>query len=509
MAGNIDKKHHAHLATSLVAEMLDNLHDKKLLVIGDVMLDQFVDGVVNRMSPEAPVPVLSRSHTQKMPGGAANVAGNLAHLGLEVILIGLVGNDAAGQDLQAELAKLPRLLFMPVQDESRPTTQKIRFRSGGQQMLRVDDESTQDANLDIEAQIIARTRALIDDVDAIILSDYAKGCLTQTTIQNVIKAAGEAGKAVILDPKSPDFGLYKGADILTPNLSELCKAAGRNLTNHQDIATAAIHLCQMHDIGHMLVTLSGDGMMLVSASDEAGDTALHLPAKAVEVFDVSGAGDTVVAALSAGLVASLPVAKAMSLANLAAGIVVGKSGTAIVSPGELLAENILQSAGGKKEVEDDTSTPLSGPDNWEQLVQQTRLWQNQGLHVGITNGCFDLLHPGHLHVIRQAATYCDKLIVAINTDRSVKILKGPSRPQQNQTERMAVLQHLPAVSAVVVFDEETPAALFEALRPNVLIKGGDYKAEELVGYDQIIGDGGAVHIIDTLPGHSTTNLLES
>ena len=507
MAEKDSPDHQAYLSPSALADMLDTVHDKKILVVGDVMLDQFVDGTVQRISPEAPVPVLSRSHTQKMPGGAANVAGNLAHLGLEVILIGLVGVDSAAEDLQTELAKLPQLLFMPISDSSRPTTQKMRFRSAGQQMLRVDEEAAHKASPDIEAQLINRIEALIHEIEVVILSDYAKGCLTQHVIEHVMALAQKAGKKVIIDPKSPDFALYQGADILTPNLSELSQATGQKFKSHSDIAHAASALCHAHKLSHMLVTLSGDGMMLVSATQDATPAYLHLPARAIEVFDVSGAGDTVVAALSAALAAALPVAQAMALANLAAGIVVAKSGTAIVSPGELLSESLGQASGENKSPEGAPTTLSCGVDGWEMLAQQTKDWQTQGLRVGITNGCFDLLHPGHLHVIRQAAMLCDRLIVATNSDRSVKALKGPSRPHQNQAERMAVLQQVSGVSAVVLFDEDTPAALFEILRPDVLIKGGDYKAEALVGYEQITGDGGDVHIIDTLPGHSTSQLL--
>lgn len=469
------------------ASLLDAMCHKSVLVIGDLMLDRFIDGQVDRISPEAPVPVLSKTTTMAMPGGAANVARNLCHLGVKTILTGIVGKDASGLALADELSSVAGLLYQPVMDEARPTTTKTRFRAGVQQILRVDDEVKDDITQTLEATLLDIVETHISQCDVIVLSDYAKGCLTRTLTQSIISLAKSHHKQVIADPKSQDFGKYQGASLLTPNLSELKQATPLQSDSNDDITAAVSDLCERHHIDNILTTLSARGMLLAGTAP-----AHHLPTIAKDVFDVSGAGDTVVASLAAARAAGASHIDAMQFATIAAGIVVSKPGTASLTAGEFLTA-----------CPSDTS-PLTRQDTKE-LCEK---WRAENALIGFTNGCFDLLHPGHLFALREAAKGCDKLIVAVNSDDSVKRLKGPTRPSQADIVRASNIAQLPFVDAVVIFEEDTPLSVIEALTPDRLIKGGDYKAEDIVGYDHVIENGGQVVTIPLLEGHSTTAILK-
>ena len=471
---------------TVTADYLEAVCAKNIIVIGDVMLDRFIDGLVERISPEAPVPVLSKTTTSTMPGGAANVARNLCQLGINCTLYGLVGDDEAAQELRTELAKIAGLQFVSIADKKRPTTTKTRFRASAQQILRVDEEIATPIADEQADKILTHLEAMIGTTDLIILSDYAKGCLTAALIAEIIKKAKKHDITVIVDPKSSDFGKYKGASLLTPNLSEL-KAASTLTDDHDDeIGKAAHSLCQAHDIDMILTTLSARGMRLISHDGQA----CHIPSIAKDVFDVSGAGDTVIAILAAFIAAGAPAQTAMIAANMAASIVVSKPGTAALSPGELI----------------EVSTPtIQHPQDMSAIITK---WRSEGAHIGFTNGCFDLLHPGHLHSLREAAKLCDKLIVGLNDDASVKRLKGASRPIQSESARAMILSHLPFIDAVMLFSEDTPANLIEAITPDILIKGGDYSESEIVGADHVIKNGGKVKTIPLLDGHSTTAILE-
>jgi len=469
-----------------VAAALCAMQSRRVLVIGDLMLDRFVDGEVVRISPEAPVPILSKTSSKQMPGGAANVACNLAHLGCRVRLIGITGDDDNADILRNEIEQAPGIEFAPFGIAGRPTGVKTRFRAAGQQILRVDEETSSPPEAATQLLLVDQIEKSIKMADVIILSDYAKGTLTPKVIERTVRAAHKAGKPVIADPKLVDFSAYAGVDILTPNLNELRRATGSEAPTIDAIGALASEVAKELGIGAIMATLGAQGVLLATPK---GIT-VHEPAWARDVYDVSGAGDTVVATLAAAMAGGVPVESAISLANLAAGVAVGKSGTAIVSPGEILAQM-------------GPPVPPTGRAHWR---TQCEAWRAEGLRIGFANGCFDLLHPGHIFLLSDAAHRCDRLIVGLNSDASVKRLKGPSRPIQTADIRAAVLACLPQVAGVAIFDEDTPLDLITALEPDILVKGGDYKAEDVVGGDIVKARGGEIIITPTYGSHSSTRI---
>ena len=475
------------ISAKQAAGYLDAICKLNILVVGDVMLDRFIDGKVERISPEAPVPVLSQTKSATMPGGAANVARNICQLGAHCTLIGITGKDEAASQLASALATIAGLDFKPIALDGRPTTTKTRFRAGTQQILRLDDEVTTPLSDAQVNDVYQMAQAHIAKADLIILSDYAKGCLAPSLIEQLITAADKAGKKVIIDPKSHDFTHYAGAFLVTPNLSELTKAAQLQSNDDDAIADAANSLCNTHNISHMLTTLSARGMRL-----DGNGMAHHIPSVTKDVFDVSGAGDTVVASLVLAYGSGADLKTAMAFANQAASIVVSKAGTAAYSAGEFIACC-------------EPNTPPST--SLDAQMAQIQSWRDEGLKIGFTNGCFDMLHSGHLHVLRQARTHCDRLIVGLNSNESVRTLKGPTRPMQGEDVRAFVLAQLAYCDAVILFDDETPLALIAQIDPDVLIKGGDYQLAEIVGYDHVTKKGGTVLTIPLLEGHSTTAFL--
>ena len=469
------------------ANALVTIQKRRILLIGDVMLDRFIDGSVSRISPEAPVPVLEKSRETQMPGGAANVAGNLASLGCNVRLVSVTGDDAQGRSVAALLGANMAIDFHPVIDRNRPTTTKTRFRADGQQVLRFDEETTDAVDAATGKQLLDTFVAALDEADLVILSDYAKGAVPPSLIAEVISHARNAGKTVVVDPKLADFGAYAGASLLTPNLAELRRTgivAGDTL---EQIAAAASRLAAAHDMEAILVTLSARGMLLAGADGSWH----HAPAQAREVFDVSGAGDTVIAMMAAALAGGIDRAAAMSLANIAASVVVAKSGTAIATPGE-----IIDQAG--------AATP---PLDWPHWAATCQTWRETGQSIGFANGCFDLLHPGHMFLLQEAAAQCDRLIVGLNSDASVRRLKGDGRPAQPAERRAAAMIQLPFIDGVAIFDEDTPLELITALQPDFIFKGGDYLPEDVVGANIVKARGGEVRIVPTLGSHSSTSLI--
>ena len=469
------------------ANALVAIQKRRILVIGDVMLDRFIDGSVSRISPEAPVPVLEKSRETQMPGGAANVAGNLASLGCNVRLVSVTGDDAQGRSVAALLGANMAIDFHQVIDRNRPTTTKTRFRADGQQVLRFDEETTDAVDAATGKQLLDTFVAALDEADLVILSDYAKGAVPPSLIAEVISHARNAGKTVVVDPKLADFGAYAGASLLTPNLAELRRTgivAGDTL---EQIAAGASRLAAAHDMEAILVTLSARGMLLAGADGSWH----HAPAQAREVFDVSGAGDTVIAMMAAALAGGIDRAAAMSLANIAASVVVAKSGTAIATPGE-----IIDQAG--------AATP---PLDWPHWAATCQTWRETGQSIGFANGCFDLLHPGHMFLLQEAAAQCDRLIVGLNSDASVRRLKGDGRPAQPAERRAAAMIQLPFIDGVAIFDEDTPLELITALQPDFIFKGGDYLPEDVVGADIVKARGGEVRIVPTLGSHSSTSLI--
>lgn len=471
--------------------LVSSLGKTRILVVGDVMLDRYVYGRVERVSYEAPIPVLSVTREESMPGGAGNVARNLAALGGRADLIGLVGEDATAAEIRSAFAAVEGWVTATlIGDDRRPTTLKTRYVANGQQLLRADRESTLSATADQEDRIIGAARDTLAAADALVLSDYAKGTLTDRVIAECIAAARARAKPVVVDPKARDFSRYRGADIIKPNRAELALALGQVGATDEELIAAAPGLLERCGIAAMLLTRAEAGMSLIAANGEA----LHLPADARDIFDVSGAGDTVVATLAAGLAAGGDAASAARLASLAAGIVVGKVGTAVVHPGDL-REALARERDG---------TPSRKILDADRLQERVRQWRAEGLRIGFANGCFDLVHPGHLALIEQARAACDRLILAINSDESVRRLKGEGRPVQLAAARARVLAALGAVDAVTIFADDTPVPLLERLRPDVLVKGADYAEDQVVGGDLVKGYGGRILLADLQPGHSTT-----
>jgi len=477
-----------------LVELLNGFHGARILVLGDVMLDRFVYGAVERISPEAPVPVLSVERSSDMPGGAANVARNIAAMGARATLIGVVGDDTWAQDLLTQLTSMPDIDSHFVTDSSRPTSVKTRYVADGQQIMRADRESRAALGTGVERQLLDEFSSVLDDAQVIVLSDYAKGVLSDAVTRSVIETARRANKTIIVDPKAKDFGKYRGASLLTPNRLELQAACGHDCTAPEQVIAGARRLLDQGVCDTLVVTRGKDGMSVIGG----GNLAVHLPTLARAVFDVSGAGDTVVATIALGLAAHGQIVEASALANLAAGIVVGKRGTATVSTGEIIAE--LRPIGGRSDPQKIFSL--------DTVLQLTRRWREQGLKIAFTNGCFDLLHPGHISLLDQARRSADRLVVGLNADLSVRRLKGPNRPVQSEVARATVLAAVKSVDAVVIFSEDTPLHLIEALAPDVLVKGADYTLDTVVGADVVRRRGGKVVLAELLSGHSTTETVK-
>jgi D-beta-D-heptose 7-phosphate kinase / D-beta-D-heptose 1-phosphate adenosyltransferase len=477
-------------------EALRLVPKQSVLCVGDVMLDDFVYGEVTRISPEAPTPVLAVKHNAIEIGGAGNVARNIAGLGATCVFVGLVGEDEAGLTLRTALGKLGAVMPELVIERGRPTTRKVRFVSEhhSTHLMRADWETAAPASAESEAAIIARAEAAMSKVGAVVLSDYAKGALTEPVIRAIIAAARRHGKPVIVDPKGHDYRIYRGAALITPNAKELAAAVHRPLRDEAEIAAAAAELARLVESEAVLVTRSGQGMSL----HVEGQAPIHIEAYPVRVRDVSGAGDTVAAVMALLAAMRTPYEYAMRAANAAAAVVVGKRGTSTVSLGEL-RHRILPAAS------------LAPEDkivfDWAVLDERLAEWRKHDLRVGFTNGCFDLLHRGHIKLLAEARTACDRLVVGLNSDASTKRLKGNGRPINPAEGRAEVIAALEAVDLVVVFEEDTPLELIKRVRPAVLVKGADYTREEVVGGDVVEAWGGTVVLVELVPGHSTTGIV--
>ncbi|MSO90578.1 MAG: D-glycero-beta-D-manno-heptose-7-phosphate kinase [Acetobacteraceae bacterium] len=458
-----------------------------VLVIGDVMLDRYAYGSVRRISPEAPIPILSVDRDVAVPGGAGNVVRNLTALGAAVAFVAVVGDDQPGSELTGLIGAEPGVEPWLLVESGRTTTVKTRYIANAQQMLRADREQTTPIQPKLAERLLRIARDAMAATSIAVLSDYAKGLLAGDVATRLISAAHQAGRRVIVDPKGTDYARYAGADIITPNRGELALATGMAVESEAELVAAAHVLRDAHGFGALLVTRSEDGMTLLD-----GDGVRHFPAQAAEVLDISGAGDTVVATLAAALAVGLTLPVAAQLANIAAGVVVGKIGTAVARKADLL--NAISPGGGA----------LRKVMSREAAVEQAERWRRRGWRVGFTNGCFDLLHPGHVHLLEQARAGCDRLVVGLNSDPSVRRLKSAGRPMQPEAARAAVLASLASVDLVTVFEENTPLELLTALRPDVLIKGADYTIENVVGADLVQRWGGRVMLVELLDGYSTT-----
>lgn len=468
-----------------------------ILVVGDVMLDRYLVGDVARISPEAPVPVVRLEQRWSVPGGAGNVARNLARLGVAARLAALVGEDAEGAVL-GEAVAAEGIGAELIASRSRATTSKTRVLGNDQQLLRLDEERISPLSEEEATSLGEAVTRLIRGCQAVILSDYGKGVFLRREdggdlCAEIMALAREQAIPVLVDPKGTDWARYAGAACVTPNMAEFRLVCGLPAGDEPDAAARAglaFGLCRRYGFGRLLLTRGAKGMELYVPGEEP----VRIPAVRREVADVSGAGDTVIAALAASVASGFSWADSATVANTAAGVAVGKAGTAPVSLGELNAA-LRQGRDNPKLY----SVPALG----RKLAE----WRRKGERIVFTNGCFDLLHPGHVSLLRQAAALGDRLVVGLNSDASVARLKGPERPVQNEMSRALVLAALQMVDAVVLFGEDTPERLIREVAPDVLVKGSDYRVENVVGADFVLGRGGEVRLVDLVPGHSTTNLV--
>ena len=479
---------------SSLVEWVEAIKGKRVLCVGDAMLDRFIYGTAERISPEAPVPVLRIEREATMLGGAGNVVRNLVAIGAVPTFVAVVGNDLVGRELARLVSEHDVIDPCLVVEAERQTTIKNRYFASSQQLLRADIETTQALGEQTQSQILSHCESVITQVSAVVLSDYGKGVLAPDICRQIIAMANARGVPVVVDPKGTDWSHYRGASVVTPNRKELHEATQLPVQSEEAIVAAARDVIERWGIKSVLATRSQDGMTLVHGGGQAAD---HLPAEAREVFDVSGAGDTVVALMAALLGAGASAQESASIANVAAGIVVGKVGTAVVYTDEIilaLHHGDLWSGDAK----------IASLDAAQNVIQD---WRRKGASVGFTNGCFDLLHPGHISLLAQAKANCDRLVVGLNSDASVARLKGPSRPIQSEAARATVLASLAMVDLVVIFGEDTPLNLITALKPDVLIKGSDYTVENVVGAEQVMGWGGKVFLANLVAGQSTTNTV--
>ena len=473
-----------------------DLSSISVLCVGDLMLDRYVYGEVDRISPEAPVPVLRLSRTEEMLGGAGNVACNIAALGGRAVLVGLTGEDETGDRLQTILARRPGIEAACVTTSTRPTICKTRLIAGKQQMVRTDEEKVHPLSPLEQSALLGAVADRIGSASVLTLADYDKAVITPATAKAIIGLAHEYGVPTFVDPKTSDFTRYAGATCITPNLKELAAASGMKLTSEAAVIAAARRVMRHADAQAVLATRSEKGMLLVDATGEVHST----PARARAVFDVSGAGDTVIAAMALFYAAGRPLPQAMHIANAAASVVVSKFGTATVTMAEVMQElDALDN-----EWRGDRSAGVTPQEEVQSLVAA---WKEQGLTVGFTNGCFDILHPGHVSLLAQARSQCDRLVVALNTDDGVRRLKGPTRPVNALGARARVIAALRHVDCVASFDDETPLELIRQLQPDVLIKGADYSLEKVVGADFVQAYGGRVVLARLTPGEATTRTI--
>lgn len=482
-------------------QLIDNIENTSVLVVGDVMLDRFVYGHVERISPESPVPVLSIDRESGMPGGAGNALSNLKGLGARGIVLSVVGEDENGAALRQVLQNIgvPTEGLLSVSD--RPTILKTRFLAGHQQLLRTDYEKKLPISKATQDALLQKAKELIGGVKAVILSDYGKGLLTEDLIKGIIDLAKKQGVPVLVDPKGFDYSIYKGASAVTPNKKELSEATqGMPTGTDEEVIAAARKLIETSGVEAVIATRSKDGMSVVTKKD-----VIHLKGADIEVFDVSGAGDTVISTVAAGLAAGGSLADSAQLANMAGGIVVTKVGTAPIRAAEL--RDALR---GDKQ----RSARKAHICGWDEAREEVSRWKARGLKVGFTNGCFDILHYGHVTYLNDARDKCDRLIVGLNHDASVKILKGPERPVHDEQSRAAVLGALGSVDMVVFFGAEqaggdnTANALIAQLQPDLYFKGGDYKVEQIPEAPGVMAYGGKVMVMPVQEGHSTTNSIK-
>jgi D-beta-D-heptose 7-phosphate kinase/D-beta-D-heptose 1-phosphate adenosyltransferase len=479
------------MSTSSLESLIARVGQPRIVVVGDLILDRYITGAVERISPEAPIPVVNATHRENRLGGAGNVAANLRAMDAEVDVIGVLGDDSKGRLLQGMLEELGVDASGCVTDPNRPTTEKTRIIGGSQQVLRVDWEDSAAISDQLARRVVEELPKRVRNAGAVVLSDYGKGARSRVLIQGAIGVARDLGVPVLVDPKGTDYARYKGAHLVTPNRKEAEEALGRRLPGLDELIAGARELIRVADLQAAVITLGAEGMFHLTRDGSSG----HIPTVARAVFDVTGAGDTVISLLALGLAAGLDLADATVLSNHGAGLVVGKRGAASVTRAELLGAELASSNRNK----------VLHPDELETRLAE---WRSRGIRLVFTNGCFDVLHRGHVEYLRFARAKGDALLVGVNADDSVRRLKGPERPVNPLEDRMEVLAALEMVDGVVAFAEDTPARIIERVTPQVLVKGEDWKEKGVVGREWVERHGGEVHLAPLLPGRSTTGLLD-
>ena len=465
----------------------------RCLVVGDLMLDEYLWGKAERISPEAPVQVVDVLREELRLGGAGNVVNNLAALGVQVAVCSVIGDDENGWSLLKEFGRRNVAVDSIFLDPHRRTSRKTRVVAANQQIVRIDRETKEALTDDFEKRVCRWVVAHAGEFHAIVLSDYNKGVLTPSVIAAVVESAAAAGIKVLVDPKGADFSRYSGATILTPNRKEAEAASRIAIRDTESLARAAVVIMDSVGLQHLLITRSEEGMSLFSRSGEV----VHIPTVAREVFDVSGAGDTVLAALAVGISSGLTMPEAARLANIAAGIAVGKLGTSIVTPVEIINAVALTHR--------DSDSKIKTLDVLTAVIAAEK---GRGRRIVFTNGCFDLLHAGHVKYLQKARTLGEILVLGLNSDASVRRLKGDKRPLIGEEERAHILAALDCIDYVIIFDEDTPLELITALKPDILAKGGDYTLEGVVGRDFVETYGGRVELVTFVDGKSTSNIIE-
>jgi len=472
--------------------LIESLGTPRILIIGDLILDRYITGEVSRISPEAPIPVLAARHDEMRLGGAGNVAANLCSMEAHVEIMGVVGDDVLGAKLVELLESLGVEARGVVRIEDRPTTEKTRMLGGGQQILRVDWEDSQQLTDSAARALREDLDGRIAAADAVILSDYGKGVLSQALIAEVVRLARQGGVPVLVDPKGTDYARYRGATLVTPNKKEAQEALGETLEHLDELPAAAKRLLELAQLDAAVITLGPDGIFYSTPGVEEG----RVPALARAVFDVTGAGDTVIAHLALGLASGWALGAAVRMANHAASLVVARRGAASITRDE------LRGALGERSTREGA---VLAPD---EMPAQLAEWRAMGKRIVFTNGCFDILHAGHVDYLRKARARGDVLVVGVNDDASVSRLKGDSRPVNPIQDRLVVLAALEMVDAVVAFPEDTPLRIVQEITPDVLVKGQDWENKGVVGREWVEQHGGEVFLAPMLAGRSTTSILE-
>ncbi|MBT4989909.1 MAG: D-glycero-beta-D-manno-heptose-7-phosphate kinase [Rickettsiales bacterium] len=473
------------------ARDIENISNAKICVIGDIILDNFVYGSVDRISPEAPIPVLNQTKSNYVLGGAGNVVANMSSLGANVKFISVIGDDEAGAKIRNIIDVEENISTIFITDKAKLTPVKTRYIAGTQHLLRVDEEVKGFISQQSETVILKNLTEILNHYQIIVLSDYQKGTISDNLACKIISIANEKGVKVIIDSKKRDLSCFSGSYLITPNYKEFCDLVGFEISLNE-IETAAKNICQKYKITNVLVTLGKDGMYLVKEQGKS----LHIPSVAKEVFDVTGAGDTVVATIASAIASGLDIEQSIYLANKAAGIVVERLGTARIYKTDL-----------KKVILGDVNK-LTKLKPRKEIFEETAMLKLQGKKVGFTNGCFDILHPGHVKLIQEAKSQCDILVMGLNSDSSVKRLKGEDRPINDEMSRAIILASLAEIDYIVLFSEDTPLELIRSIIPDVLIKGSDYKVEEVVGADIVTQNGGRIYLVDLEAGKSTTKIIK-